>query len=81
MNIMIELNNIKKTGDIISADIKTVELEPRYFKVSVNIKTKKMVECTSEIFDMYASGAVAKLFNLYIDNGDKLPKKAQAVWY
>lgn len=78
---MINLTNIKKTGDIISADIETVEIEPRYFKVSINIKTKKMVECTSEKFGMFESGAVAKLFKLYIENGDKLPKKAQAVWY
>lgn len=78
---MIRLKNITKIGDIISADVETIERVPQHYKVSVDVKQNKMVECTAELFDFNAAGAVAKLFKLYMEKGDKLPKSDGAAWY
>lgn len=81
MNTLIEIYNIQKIGDIISADVRTIEPNPYYFKVSVNIKTKEKIECTSEHHTMFEAGAVRNLFKIYDEYGDNFPEKYQVAFY
>jgi hypothetical protein len=78
---MIELNNIRQEGNIIYADVNTVETHPIFFKIGVDIKEEKIIENTKGTVDSYVAMALAKIINLSHEYKDKLPKKAESVWY
>ena len=61
---MIELNNIRQEGNIIYADVNTVETHPIFFKIGVDIKEEKIIENTKGTVDSYVAMALAKIINL-----------------
>lgn len=77
---MIKLENIRIENNIISALVITVETKPQKFEISIDIEKEKLTRCTREVRDSYVYMAMAKLIQLHHES-DKLPKKAESVWY
>lgn len=77
---MIKISNITKNDNIISALVETVEMIPQVFEISVDIEKEKLIRCIREVRDSYVYMAMAKLIQLHHES-DKLPKKAESVWY
>ena len=78
---MIRLSEITRDGDIVSALVTTVEVNPRVFRVSYNLKTNEIVENTYGKMCMSVGMAIGKLIKLSEENGHKLPEVAESVWY
>lgn len=78
---MIKLENIKIDGNIISAIVSTVETKPQVFKIAIDIKEERLVECTRDTRDSYVYQAMGKLIQLYRENRNDMPTKAESVWY
>jgi hypothetical protein len=78
---MIKLKNITKIGNIVYADVYSVEAHPIHFEIAVDIYDKKLVKNTHEKMDSLSGMALAKLIKLSEEYGDKIPKQAESVWY
>lgn len=77
---MIKLENIKMKNNVISALVTTVETNPQKFEISVDINKEKLTQCTRETRDTYVYMVMAKLIQLHHES-NKLPEKAESVWY
>lgn len=78
---MIELTEIKRENDFVSALVTTVEVNPRVFRVSYNLKTNEVVENTYGSMGMSVNMAIRKLITLSQEYGYNLPTSAECVWY
>ena len=78
---MIELTEIKRENDVVSALVTTVEVNPRVFRVSYNLKTNEVVENTYGSMGMSVNMAIRKLITLSQKYGYNLPTSAECVWY
>lgn len=81
MNIMIKLEQIKRTNNIIYATVITVEVHPQTFEIGVDLSEKKLIKNTLNKIDTNVGMAMAKLIKLSNEYGDKLPKKEVSAWY
>jgi len=81
MNIMINLKNISKIGNILSATVITVEAHPKTFEIAVDIVEKKLVKNTYGKIDMNVGMAMSKLIKLSEECCGSMPKESQSVWY
>ena len=78
---MIRLSEIKREKDVVSAVVTTVEVTPRVFRVSYNLKTNDVVENTLGSMGMSVNMAIRKLIKLSEEYGYDLPDSAESVWY
>lgn len=78
---MIKLTEIKRANNIISAVITTVEMEPRTFKIALDLETDELVENTYGSMCMDVGMAKHKLRKLAEENGFDLPETAVSAWY
>lgn len=78
---MIDLKNIKKSGNVISAHVIISKTHPEEFDITVDIKEQTIINCTRDITDTFVAHALVKLLKLDEESNGNLPKQAQAVWY
>ena len=78
---MINLSNIKKENNLISADVETVETHPSYFNIVVDLEEEKVVKNTNTAFNTDVIMALGRFVKLSEEYGDNLPKTATSVWY
>ena len=78
---MIKLKDIKREGNIVSATVTTVEKTPQTFEVSVDVVSGKIHKNTLGRMSMDVGMAIGKLITLAEESGNKLPTKAESIWY
>ncbi len=78
---MLKLGNITREGNIVSAVVTTVEVNPQTFEVAVDIETKEILKNTLGEMNMYSRMAISKLFALANEHGNKIPKESGSAWY
>lgn len=81
MNTMIDLKNITKNGNLISAIVIISQTHPEKFELTVDVYEQKIVSCSREKMDTFVAQAVAKLVKLSEECGANIPKESQSVWY
>ena len=81
MNTMIDLKNITKNGNLISAVVIISQTHPEKFELTVDINEQKIVSCSRKQIDTFVAQAVAKLVKISEECGTDIPKESQSVWY
>ena len=81
MNTMIDLKNITKNGNLISAVVIISQTHPEKFEITVDVYEQKIVSCSRKEIDSFVAKALAKLVKLSEEYGTNIPKESQSVWY
>ena len=76
---MIQLENINKVNNLISANVKIIDGTDREFEIVVNIETEDIIKNTLNKMNSYVAHARYKLLELAEESN--IPKTAEVVWF